>query len=117
MNYYTPYFNMYPNTMVPMATSTSRGLLSRIFGRFNFGTILTNTQKTLNIVNQAIPVIKQASPVIRNAKTMFKIMNEFKKEDNSKINNNTTNSTQNFIDEDIDNKYTNYEDGPTFFIN
>ena len=28
---------------------------------------------------QGIPLIKQARPIIKNAKTMFKVMNEFKK--------------------------------------
>ena len=44
-----------------------------------------HTQKTLNVVNQAIPIIKQAKPVINNVKTMFRIMNEFKKVDNKYI--------------------------------
>lgn len=121
MNYYTPYFNMYPNAAMPMTTTTSRGLFSRLFGRFNLGTILTNTQKTLNIVNQAIPVIKQASPVIRNAKTMFKVMNEFKKVDNPRneqnINENislNTNSENNNINNSVSH---NSDGGPTFFIN
>ena len=112
MNYYTPYFNMYPNT-VPLATTTSRGLFSRLFGRLNFGSILNNTQKTLNIVNQAIPVIKQVSPVIKNAKTMFRIMNEFKREDNQQ--NNNMNIEQNT--QKNNSKHDNYNDGPTFFIN
>ena len=116
MNYYTPYFNMYPDTITPLATSTSRGIFSRLFGRINFGSILTNTQKTLNIVNQAIPVIKQVSPVVKNAKTMFKVMNEFKKEDNS---NNHNGINKNISGDDVDNnsKYGNYDGGPTFFIN
>ena len=121
MNYYTPYFNMYPNAAIPMTTSTSRGLFSRLFGRINLGTILTNTQKTLNIVNQAIPVIKQASPVIRNAKTMFRVMNEFKRVDNPRNEQSTnenitlnTNSTNSEIDNSI--SYNN-DGGPTFFIN
>ena len=65
MNYYFPYIN------TPKA-----GILSRIFGNgIKWSSILTNTQKTLNIVNQTLPVIKQMKPVMNNAKTMFKIMN------------------------------------------
>ena len=53
MNYYMPF--------VPQANTT--GLLSKIFKNgINWSTILTNTQKTLNIINQTIPVIKQAKP-------------------------------------------------------
>ena len=75
MNYYIPYGNM------PYLASTARtGLLSRIFRNgINWGSILTNTQKALNIVNQTIPVVKQMGPMMNNAKTMFKVMNEFKK--------------------------------------
>ena len=84
MNYYMPFNNYVP--------ASSTGLLSKIFkGGLNWSTILTNTQKTLNIINQAIPVIKQAGPVMNNAKTMFRIMNEFKKVDTpikkNKVNN------------------------------
>ena len=77
MNYYLPYTN------IPYVTNTTKtGILSSIFKNgINWGTILSNTQKTLNIVNQTIPVIKQMGPVLNNAKTMFKIMNEFKKVD------------------------------------
>ena len=49
---------------------------------------LSKLQKTLGIVNQAIPMVKQVSPILNNAKTMFKIMNEFKKVD-TPISNNT----------------------------
>ena len=75
MNYYLPYGNM------PYITNTApTGLLSRIFKNgINWSSILTNTQKALNIVNQTIPVVKQMGPMMNNAKTMFKVMNEFKK--------------------------------------
>lgn len=77
MNFYNPYFG------VPTALTTpnaSRGLLRGLFGRgINWGSILNNTQRTLGIINQAIPVVKQVSPIVNNAKTMFRVMNEFKK--------------------------------------
>ena len=110
MNYYMPF-----NTYIPQTQATT-GLLSRIFKNgINWGTILSNTQKTLNIINQAIPVIKQAGPVVNNAKTMFKIMNEFKKIDtpNKKINKNNTNKKETKIE-----KKENYNSNsnPVFFI-
>lgn len=75
MNYYMP-FNTIPYQ------PENIGLFSRIFKNgINWSSILTNTQKTLNIINQTIPVIKQIKPVVNNTKTMFKIMNEFKKVD------------------------------------
>lgn len=85
MNYYMP-FNTIPYQ------PENIGLFSRIFKNgINWSSILTNTQKTLNIINQTIPVIKQIKPVVNNTKTMFKIMNEFKKED---VPNNPTKETK-----------------------
>lgn len=76
MNYYMPFSNFSPYINEPIKT----GLLNKIFKNgFNWTSMLTNTQKTLNIINQTIPVIKQIKPVIDNTKTMFKVMNEFKK--------------------------------------
>jgi len=53
------------------------GFLSSL-KKINLGSILTNTQKTLNIVNQAIPLVYQVKPIVDNAKTMFKIMGAVK---------------------------------------
>ena len=106
MNYYLPF-----NT-IPYETA-STGLLSKIFKNgINWSSILTNTQKTLNIINQAIPVIKQAGPVLNNAKTMFKVMNEFKKVDTPKS------KKQEIIKEEkIENKKETIisNNNPTFF--
>lgn len=121
MNYYVPYFNMYPNMATPtLGNATTGGLFSRLLGRgLNWSSILSNTQKTLGIVNQAIPMFKQMSPVVKNAKTMFKIMNEFKREDSS---NNTSPTIENNNLEgysessNIQNNET-YDNGPTFFLN
>ena len=75
MNYnnFVPYY-------IPQATQR-RGLSSLFKNGINFSNILTNTNKTLNIINQVIPIIKQATPLVKNTKTMFKVMNEFKKVD------------------------------------
>lgn len=70
MNFYNPY------SFVPR----SRGIM-QIFKNLNFGSILTNTSKTLNVINQAIPVVKEVSPLLKNAKTMFRVMSEFNKPD------------------------------------
>ena len=113
---YGPYMGMpYYN----MASTTSRsGIFSRLLGGVNFGNILNTTQKTLNIINQAIPVIKQAQPVIKNAKTMFKVMNEFKRDDVPAKTNQTI-ENKNIINTSNENnikpdKFS--KEGPTFFI-
>src|SRR5574344_1706361 len=79
MNYNFPYYSMYPSI------KAGKGILG-LFGRnaINWSGIISGTQKTLGLVNQAIPMIKQVSPIVKNAKTMFKVMNEFKKVDTPK---------------------------------
>ena len=113
MNYYNPYFNTYP--YLSTISSPRVGLIGRLFGgSLNFGSILSGTQKTLNIVNQTIPIIKQASPIMKNAKTMFKVMNEFKKVD-TPINTNINNIEQINKEITIDESYRNEDSLPTFF--
>lgn len=114
MNYYNPYFS-YP--YMSASTSTTSGLFSRLLGKgINWSSILSGTQKTLGIVNQAIPIVKQVSPVMKNAKTMFRIMNEFKKVDTP-----TTENTSNIVNESNATNNEEYNistsnNGPTFFI-
>lgn len=95
MNFYNPYYYMTP---------VSNGLFSSLRNGINWSGILNGTQRTLGLINQAIPLVKQAAPMVRNAKTMFKVMNEFKKVDTP---NNSNNIKENVQIE------TN---GPKFFI-
>lgn len=108
MNYFNPYFNYSLPSPRPSIFSFLKGARG-----INLSTILNGTQRTLGIINQAIPVIKQMQPMVRNAKTMFKVMNEFKKVDTPKQRNTNINNDikENNIEE------INYnENGPTFFI-
>lgn len=97
----------------------------------NWSSLLSNTQKTLGIINQAIPAFYQIRPIFNNMKTMFKVVNEMNKDDSNtkKTNNqqtqytNTTNNVQSSTNTNIDtNNYDNniisdYNDeGPSFFI-
>ena len=50
------------------------------FKKFDFNKILTNTSKTLNVINQAIPIYYQVKPIIANAKTLFRVANILKSE-------------------------------------
>lgn len=99
MNFYNPYYYMYP------VNSVRSGLFSSLFRGINWSGILNGAQKTLNVVNQAIPLVKQATPMVRNAKTMFKVMNEFKKVDTPNISTTNNEPSQN-----------NISNGPTFFV-
>jgi hypothetical protein len=92
---------------MPTATRTA-GLLSRI----NFGSIINGTSRALNLVNQSIPLFKSMSPMMRNAKTMFKVMNEFKKTDISVYDND---SIDTITKTDETSNYNYSTNTPTFF--
>ena len=101
------------------------GLLSRLFGGaraaggigaatrtgINWGTLLSNTQKSLGIINQAIPIVYQVKPMINNAKTMFKIAGAVRNSSDSEYNNTSSNSKT------TTNTYTTInENKPIFYI-
>ena len=80
---------MYYNNFFPYQNSLEAGagsFLKRGLGfaglkSINWGNLLNNTQKTLNVINQAIPVYYQVKPIIGNAKTMFRMVNALKDND------------------------------------
>ena len=115
MNFYNPYY-------MSMPIASGRGI-SSLFGRggFNLGNLLNGAQRTLGLINQAIPLIKQAAPMVRNAKTMFKVMNEFKKVDTpqTKINKELQSEQKNVYDSSVtDSQFNDFSSngGPTFFV-
>ena len=61
---------MFPNQFV-RPSLFSKGLSAA--KSINWGGLLDGTQKTLGIINQAIPIVYQVKPILTNAKTMFKI--------------------------------------------
>ncbi len=93
-NNYQPYFNY--NNINKSAN----------FKRLNFASILDGTQKTLSIINQAIPIIYQLKPLYQNAKTAFKVVNAIKEDD--KININNTNESKKTVEPS--------QNGPTYFL-
>lgn len=108
MNYYNPYFVPYATVAQP-----STGLFSRLLGGkdITFSSILSGTGKVVNFANQAIPLVKQINPIIKNAKTMFQVMNEFKKVDTPKKENEKNN-----VEEKKEVITTSNDVGPTFFL-
>lgn len=67
--------DMYPNPYL-MSTASRTGLLTRGLNAIkavNWSALLDGTQKTLGVVNQAIPVVYQIKPIVNNAKTLFRI--------------------------------------------
>ena len=68
-----------------MYQNNTQTLLNKLefLKKINFNNLLDGTQKTLNVINQAIPIFYQVKPLINNTKTLFqltKIMNEPEKE-------------------------------------
>ena len=107
------------------------GLLSK-FGNlakgFSFSSFLDGTQKTLGVINQAIPIVYQVKPIFKNARTMFRVMNEFKKADikdtpQTPSNNVMVKQNNTFNNYETQVNSNNYETpassnvgGPTFFL-
>lgn len=117
MNYYNPnIFYPYSSMAFPSSSRLLGGALSR--GNFSFSSLLNGAQRTLNFVNQAIPVVKQVTPMMRNAKTMFRVMNEFKKVDSPAPSNHLQMSSKNMqkVQAKAEEHPTHIEAGPTFFI-
>ena len=119
MNFYNPYYYVIPTTSAGLGRGLFGGALRN---GINWSGILNGAQRTLGLVNQAIPLVKQAAPMMRNAKTMFKVMNEFKKVEtpntnvsNSNTSNNVNNTSEinNSSSEDVQ---MLSDGGPTFFI-
>ena len=96
---------MYNQGYYPYGYTRKTGFFSN-FKNMNWSTILDGTQKTLSIINQAIPVIYQIKPIYQNAKTIFKVANELKKEDN----NNSKKQKENIV------KSTISSNNPTYFL-
>lgn len=70
------------------ARATQGGLFSKLLGgasKFNFSNFLGTTQKTLGVINQAIPVFYQVKPIWNNAKTMFRVMGALKEEPSNNV--------------------------------
>lgn len=78
-------FNQIPNFMsssIPQMGISNAGNVIKtggILSKIKWGSILSNTQKTLNVVNQAIPLYKEVKPMINNFRALGKIKQEFTK--------------------------------------
>lgn len=52
----------------------------------NWNSILNNTQRTLGIINQAIPIIYQVRPLLNNARTLFRVASALNSNDDDEVN-------------------------------
>lgn len=93
-----------------------RNYMPGLFGlkRINWSSLLNNTQKTLNIINQAIPIVYQVKPMIANAKTMFQVINAVK--DDNVSTTNTIQAETNVDQKNKENENKNNNGEPIFYI-
>lgn len=136
--------------LASQGASRGLGLFNRLgssmnaIKNINWGSLITNTSKTLNVVNQAIPLVRQVGPMVNNMKSVLRVASLFKDETDNKAvqkrskstnqtnynkNNNYTKSSNNtfnlsdsstITDNKKKNNYSNfdyYDNSPTFFIN
>lgn len=97
-------YNQYYNDMGMWNEVPKRGI--------NWNNILNNTQRTLGIINQAIPIVYQVKPLLNNAKTLFRVASAINSNDEEEINVETPNN---------DYSNTSYEEkkdsnGPIFYL-
>ena len=91
--------SMYYNNYFPYGNTIKKNIFN--LKSINWSNLLNNTQKTLNVINQAIPVYYQVKPIWTNAKTMFQMVGALRNNDDKK-------------EKTIDKKNTSNE--PVFFI-
>ena len=101
---------MMPGMAIPASNAATLGSATKagssIFSKINLSSLLSNAQKTLGVVNQAIPLYYQVKPVFKNLKALSKIGKEFTKisENNNRNSNKSENQKQ--VTNIIDNKDT-----------
>lgn len=87
---------MMPGMAIPASNAATLGSVTKagssIFSKINWSSLLSNAQKTLGVVNQAIPLYYQVKPVFKNLKALGKIGKEFTKisENNNQNSNRST---------------------------
>ena len=114
--YNSMYFNGFNPYMIQNAIpkqGITKGLLGGI-SKVNWGNLLNNTQKTLNVINQAIPVYYQMKPIYNNAKTMFRLIGSFNDKPSNQTNIKNSNINSNNKNNDIQNE-KNISNKPIFF--
>lgn len=92
-----------------------------LLGKVNWSSLLSNAQKTLNVVNQAIPLYYQVKPVFKNIKTLGRIGKEFTKMGTTSnvgaSANRAVNNTEQKVSEDVsEQSVSETVPEPTFFL-
>lgn len=80
----------------------------------NWNNILNNTQRTLGIINQAIPIAYQVRPLLTNARTLFRVASAINSNDdeerNKVVNDNNYSNNVNYEEQKKD------SNGPIFYL-
>ena len=95
--------------MYPYNFARPQSKITGLIKGINFSNLLDGCQKTLGVINQAIPIVHQVGPMITNAKTMFKIADVINTPDKSYNNSNVENMNIHTVNMSSDNK-------PIFYI-
>ena len=119
---------MMPGMAIPASNAATLGSATKagssIFSKINLSSLLSNAQKTLGVVNQAIPLYYQVKPVFKNLKALGKIGKEFTKisENNNQNSNRSTQqetvtniSNNNVTTSNITDSQNDYPN-PTFYL-
>lgn len=111
-----------------MAMGARTGGLFRGLGglkSINWQGLLSNTSRTLGVINQAVPLVKQIGPMYNNMKSMLKVASLFKDETDTNVSSSSKKTEDKTIKVDnIKNDYINentitnysYSNSPNFFI-
>ena len=118
-NFYIPAQTMrfMPNGLM-MNPSRSGGILSSLKS-INWGNLLNNANRTLNVVNQTITLVRQAGPMLNNMKSMIKLASAFKDEtDTREKKDNITSNSNEELNNNSPSNYTSdiTNNQPNFFI-
>lgn len=112
---------MFNNGLYPYINYGNKAGFLSALKKINWGNFLTNTQKTLGVINQAIPIVYQVKPIWNNTKTIFKIMGAIKDDDKPVSSSNNqkqyTSPKQNqIITNNNTSNQTNNNNQPNFFL-
>ncbi len=90
---------MYPNNYI-------KPNLFNSIKNIGWSGILDGTQKTLGVINQAIPIVYQVKPIISNVKSMFRIANAVNQPDR----------TNNLTQPSSSSTTKTYSNNPVFYL-
>ncbi len=121
MPYMMPGMVSHAANAATLGSATASG--ASIFSKINWSSLLSNAQKTLGVVNQAIPLYYQVKPVFKNLRALGKIGKEFTKisESNNQNSNEVKqeskfdNTNSNAVINNISNEQNDYPT-PTFYL-